>query len=196
MTEFPHLADFKSKEGYWHKKDIFRPLIEYIFFDIRPDYMLEIGFNIGYSASMWLEFDPAKRIVVTSVDIGNHKDTIKAAEAVKKLHKNRFNFILSDSKLVKPQLKGKRFDLAFIDGDHSASGVAADIRLCLDLKIPYLLFDDWHLPDKEGNEMNAIRSICEETFSNELTKLKVFDLEGIVPPSSKVAFYRNDTINP
>jgi cephalosporin hydroxylase len=195
MTEYPHLANFSSREGYWHKRDIFRPVIQDILTKLKPETMLEIGFNIGYSASMWLEFDPDQKLKLTSVDIGIHKDTLKAAEAVKNLHPERFNFILSDSKKVKPQIEDKIFDVAFIDGDHSATGVASDIRLCLDLKIPYLIFDDWHVPDSQGREMNAIRGICEDTFKTKITKIKVYDLEGIVPPSSKVALYRNDTVN-
>ena len=78
--------------------------------------------------SMWLEFDPDKKSTLTSVDIGIHADTVKAAEAVKNLHGNRFSFILCDSKKVRKQLEGQLFDLAVIDGDHSDPGVASDIR--------------------------------------------------------------------
>ena len=70
-----------------------------------------------------------KNLLLTSVDIGIHKDTVKYLKAVKNLHGDRFSFILSDSKKVKQQLKGQLFDLAFIDGDHLDTGVASDIRL-------------------------------------------------------------------
>ena len=47
--------------------------------------ILEIGFNIGYSASMWLEFDPDKKSTLTSIDIGIHKDTESCCFCSKKL---------------------------------------------------------------------------------------------------------------
>ena len=55
-----YLANFKSKEGYWHDRNIFREVIKDILNVTEAKNMLEIGFNIGYSASMWLEFDVNK----------------------------------------------------------------------------------------------------------------------------------------
>lgn len=192
--QYQHLANFKSSEGYWHDRSIFRPVVNDIYAQIKPETMLEIGFNIGYSASMWLEFDPDQKLKLTSVDIGIHGDTVKAADAVKQLHGDRFEFILCDSKKVKSQIQGKLFDIAFIDGDHSAEGVAHDIQMCLDLKIPYLLLDDWHevIADRH---VNPIRKTCEETFKNKISRIKVYDLEGIKPETCKVALYKNDTAN-
>jgi len=189
MTQYPHLADFKTTEGHWPDRNVFRPLIQDIYAQYSVQSILEIGFNIGYSASMWLEFDADKKSTLTSVDIGIHKDTEKAAAAVKNLHKDRFSFILSDSKKVKAQLKDKLFDIAFIDGDHSDTGVDSDIRLCIELQIPYLLFDDYWT----SNDENGIRKICELYVKrNKLSLVKVYNLETEQP---KVALYRNDTIH-
>ena len=81
------------------------------------------------------------------------------------------------------------FDLAFIDGDHSKTGVASDIRLCIDLKIPLLLFDDYWT----YGETNGIREVCEQFVEmKKLTLVKVYDLDKEQP---KVALYRNDTIH-
>ena len=195
MIQYQHLANFSSVEGYWHDRNIFRHVVQDIYAEISPETMLEIGFNIGYSASMWLEFDPDKKLKLTSVDIGIHKDTVKAADAVKNLHGDRFEFILCDSRKVKPQLKDRLFDLAFVDGDHSADGVRNDIQLCLDLGIPYLIIDDWHELDHEGQHGNSVRPTCEDAFKNKLSLIKVYDLEGINPPTAKVALYKNDTIH-
>ena len=85
MTQYPHLADFKTVEGHWHDRNVFRPIIQEIYVQHNIQSILEIGFNIGHSASMWLEFDADKKSTLTSVDIGIHKDTEKAAAAVKKL---------------------------------------------------------------------------------------------------------------
>jgi len=194
MIQYQHLANFSSVEGYWHDRNIFRHVVQDIYAEINPETMLEIGFNIGYSASMWLEFDPDNKLKLTSVDIGIHKDTVKAAEAVKNLHGDRFEFILCDSRKVKPQLKDRLFDIAFVDGDHNAEGVQNDIQLCLDLGIPYLVFDDWH-ELLEGKHSNGVRPTCEDTFKNKISLIKVYDLEGINPPTSKVALYKNDTVH-
>ena len=190
MIQYQHLANFTTTEGHWQDRNTFRPLIHDLYNRYNIKSILEIGFNIGYSASMFLEFDPDQKSTLTSVDIGMHPATVNAAEAVKNLHKDRFSFILSDSKNVKNQLVGQLFDLAFIDGDHSDLGVASDIRLCIELQIPFLLFDDyWTQQDQNG-----IRKVCTQfVHDKKLSQIKVYDLEGIHQP--KVALYRNDTIH-
>ena len=189
MTQYPHLANFNTTEGHWQDRNLFRPIIQDIYNKYNVKSILEIGFNIGYSASMWLEFDYDKKSTLTSVDIGIHKDTEAAAAAVKNLHKERFSFILSDSKKVKKQLQGQLFDLAFIDGDHTEVGVDSDIRLCIDLQIPLLLFDDYW----SYSNTNSIRKVCEQyQKANKISKIKVYDLDLEQP---KVALYRNDTIH-
>ena len=189
MTQYPHLADFTTNEGHWHDRNVFRPTIQDLYNKYKVKSILEIGFNIGYSASMFLEFDPDKKSTVTSVDIGIHAATVPAAKAVKNLHGDRFSFILCDSKKVRKQLEGQLFDLAFIDGDHSDIGVASDIRLCIDLQIPLLLFDDyWTYSDTNG-----IRKVCTQfVHSKKMSLLKVYDLDTEQP---KIALYRNDTIH-
>ena len=189
MTQYPHLADFTTNEGHWHDRNVFRPTIQDLYNKYKVKSILEIGFNIGYSASMFLEFDPDKKSTVTSVDIGIHAATVPAAKAVKNLHGDRFSFILCDSKKVRKQLEGQLFDLAFIDGDHSDIGVASDIRLCIDLQIPLLLFDDyWTYSDTNG-----IRKVCTQfVHSKKMSLLKVYDHDTEQP---KIALYRNDTIH-
>lgn len=187
--QYQHLANFNTSEGHWHDRNVFRPTIQDIYNNHKVQSILEIGFNIGYSASMWLEFDADKKSTLTSVDIGIHRDTVKAAEAVKNLHGDRFEFILCDSKKVKNQLKGRVFDLAFIDGDHSAVGVHSDIQLCMILQVPLLLFDDYWTQ----GDTNPIRDVCEQFVKDKkLSLVKVYDLDVEQP---KIALYKNDTIH-
>ena len=106
----------------------------------RPNSILEIGFNLGYSASMWLYFTSADLV---SVDISDKKETLAAASTLQERHPGRFQFICSDSALVAPLLAGKQFDLIFIDGGHLEHHVMNDIGLAKSLDIPNLCFDDW-----------------------------------------------------
>ena len=192
MTQYPHLANFNTTEGHWQDRNLFRPIIQDIYNKYNVKSILEIGFNIGYSASMWLEFDYDKKSTLTSVDIGIHKDTEAAAAAVKNLHKERFSFILSDSKKVKKQLQGQLFDLAFIDGDHTHQGVQNDIQSCINLKIPYLLFDDWHTYDEHGRYTNGVKTTCDMfEKAGKISKVEIFDLKY---DTDKLALYKNDTI--
>ena len=106
--------------------------------------MLEIGFNLGYSARIWLSLLP--EVQLTSVDISNKKETLTAAAVVSEKYPDRFRFVNADSKTIASLLPGETFDIAFIDGDHSEEGIVADIQNCLDLGIKTMLFDDW-LPE-------------------------------------------------
>ena len=190
MTIYPHLKDFDTPEGHWLDRNDFRPLIQDIYAKHKVQNILEIGFNIGYSASMWLEFDPDKKSHITSVDIGIHKDSVKASEAVKALHGDRFEFILCDSKKVSNQLKGQLFDMIFIDGDHSGPGIYNDIQLAIRLQVPLILVDDW---DENPDTNNPIKGVCDNMVKeNKLSLIKVYNLNSL---PTKVALYRNDTIH-
>lgn len=109
---------------------------------VKPKLMIEIGFNIGWSASMWLTLSETKLI---SIDISTRQNTEKAAESLKNLYPDRFEFILSDSKSVLPILKKRNIkpDLVFVDGDHTIEGVDNDARVAIELGAPFIFFDDW-----------------------------------------------------
>lgn len=107
---------------------------------VEPRNILEIGFNLGYSASVWLHFTDA---TLTSVDNGDRSELFEAAKVLKKRYPQRFEFIHKDSQEVYKTIMGSKFDLIFIDGDHTEAGVTHDIGLAGQLKIPYLCFDDY-----------------------------------------------------
>ena len=124
-----------SKEGYWgcqgNGADPFKPVVEEIYKLHEINSMLEIGFNIGCSATMWLEWHPTKSNKLVSIDICNHKDTLAAVETVKARYGDRFEFIKTSSLEARDLLEGYKFDAAFIDGDHSAYAVRSDTLLAL-----------------------------------------------------------------
>lgn len=103
--------------------------------------MLEIGFNLGYSARIWLHLLP--EVHLTSCDISNKEETLRAADTVFLKYPERFVFVCGDSKALAPKLEKDSFGLAFVDGDHTESGIVADIKTCLDLGIKTMIFDDY-----------------------------------------------------
>lgn len=105
---------------------------------VQPARVFEIGFNMGHSASMFLELCSCELI---SCDISEKDETIEAADILRRKYHDRFSFewrmdIRKDSYIP------YWFDLIFIDGGHEEGDVTKDIQLAKDLGIPYLLFDD------------------------------------------------------
>jgi hypothetical protein len=112
---------------------------------VKPKNIFEIGLNMGWSSAMWLELSPKAK--VTSCDISYKDETIAAAEFLSNKYPKRFKY----ANRLEPEAfdkitKGKDFDLVFIDGGHLIDDVIADLRLCMDLNIPFFAMDDW-LPD-------------------------------------------------
>lgn len=114
----------------------------------QPTNILEVGFYQGSSAGMWLYLSDAN---LTSVDpMVNlydphvlHDGKIENVDKLKGAFPGRFTFIQKDSKLVRPDLAGQKFDLMFIDGDHRPLGIRNDFNLALELGIPWVLVDDF-----------------------------------------------------
>lgn len=143
---------------------------------VKPHSILEIGFNMGWSASLWLEIAPQATLI--SCDISRKQATLVAARFLKEKYNARFVFIDRNSEFFDLFTQGNRFDLIFIDGAHELDGVIADIELALELKIHNIAFDDF-LPDF-GQVQEAIA-----TFGD---KLELVNVNG------NIALYKNQTI--
>lgn len=91
------------------------------------DEALEIGFDSGSSALMYLAARPNGRL--TSVDIRD----LPAAEELVRKHKfmARHQTIVGDSAVVLQKLieEGNMYDYIYIDGDHLYNGVRKDLEL-------------------------------------------------------------------
>lgn len=117
-------------------------LVEEILAITKPKSILEIGFNIGYGAVLWLELSKANLL---SIDICRHGGTIPASEQISKLYSDRFEFINCDSTTVYPQIKDRKFDLVFIDGNHFLPGPISDLFMAYALGTKWVLVDDYDL---------------------------------------------------
>lgn len=160
LAGFPHLGGFSGtgKDKYGqpipfgcgpHSFRAIRRVSELV----KPKKMLEIGFNMGYGAMMWLHSSDTELV---SLDISDKEETLAAAKLVDERNPNRFKFVLSDSREAYEKLKDHQFDLIFIDGDHTLPYVISDIELALRLGIKNICFDDW-LPQFGPGVQSAIK---------------------------------------
>lgn len=103
---------------------------------VRPEKVLEIGFCLGHSASMFLNLGVEK---VVSTDNSDRIQTMVAVEKMITQFGSRFQFWpRSQSHFINGQ-----FDMIFIDGGHDFEDVNEDINFAKVHEIPYLLFDDF-----------------------------------------------------
>ena len=102
--------------------------------------MMEIGFNAGHSSAFVLEnFDDVK---VHSYDIGWHDYTEPNAQKVKEKYGDRFNFTLKDSKKIEPKEIQFKYDIVYIDGEHTFEGAFSDIQLFINSTMRWAVIDD------------------------------------------------------
>jgi hypothetical protein len=103
--------------------------------------MLEIGFNIGYSASTWLS-EGIEHLVV--IDIGYHADTLPAIKATALAYKpKRLQWWIGDSTSQEAkELDIETIDIAFIDGEHTYRAAMSDSMLCIGYGVEWLIYDD------------------------------------------------------
>ena len=149
--------DFPPRPAAWTEMNICGCLDYYndgpILFDVikvtQPKNILEVGFFAGSSSFQFLTFSNAK---LTSVDpMKNLYDpNVKHDGKIENVQKlkdhfgaDRFTFIQKDSRVIRPDIQGQKFDLMFIDGDHWDSGIRNDFQIALDMDIPWVLADDF-----------------------------------------------------
>lgn len=153
-----------KKHGAFYRSNYERGIL--IYYLIRQhglSSMLEVGFGRGYStlcaARAFHDAGIAGRIV--TVDPNIDENYLRALHTV--LPKDWFKFIefaRGTSQAVLPGLN-ERFDLVYIDGDHSYAGTRHDWEHTKDRWDKFLLFDDYHLPSKGDPGIQCSRLIDE-----------------------------------
>lgn len=137
---FEHLKNFSSSEGYWSTTDCIE-VAKDILKVTKSKAMLEIGFNIGYSASVWLD---AGIETLAIIDINTHRDTYAAILATNEAYPQKnITWLLKDS--TSEEAKNwtlPDIDIAFIDGGHDYATCMSDSLLSITRKAKWLVFDD------------------------------------------------------
>ena len=150
--KFKHLESFTSKEGYWDTLgciDIAKDIIEIT--NIKS--LLEIGFNIGYSANIWLQNGIE---ILYVIDINFHEDTLPAIKATLNYpdyYNKEIRIWLGDS-LTPVAFDIKDFNLVdatFIDGHHSYIAVLLNTYLAINYGSKYIILDDVDENDLDSN---------------------------------------------
>jgi len=125
--------------------------------------MLEIGFGRGYAtfcaARAFYDAGIAGKIV--TVDPQIDENFIKMLQSV--FPKEWFDFITftkGTSAQALPTINEK-FDLVYIDGDHSYEGTKLDWELTKDKWNKCMLFDDYHLPTKAADPSIKCRELID-----------------------------------
>lgn len=125
----------------------------------------EIGWGRGYSALC-----AAKAMCDMGIDDGQVY-TIDPAlddEMIKRLAMmlpkewfDRINTLKARSQDVLPSLTDK-YELVYIDGDHTFEGVKFDWEHMKDRYTKFLLFDDYHLPTNAGSDVIQCAKVIDE----------------------------------
>lgn len=108
--------------------------------------VMEIGFNAGHSAEVFLQNNPTLHL--TSFDLGAHNYVHVAKEYIDNTFPNRHTLILGDSRHTVPKFivdnNSPKFDVIFIDGGHDYDVANTDMYNCYHLahKNTIVILDD------------------------------------------------------
>lgn len=133
LSDFLKSCNYEMKEGYSQQvPDQVKDLIE---FSKSPNMrIMEIGFNAGHSAEIFLKHNPTATLL--SFDLGAHPYVRSAKEYIDGTFPDRHTLILGDSRTTLPEYiqthqgAAAKFDLIFIDGGHDLPIAKSDIENC------------------------------------------------------------------
>lgn len=136
------------------------------------DTVLEIGFNVGNSALIFLVAN--ENINFLAVDIMIHGQAVLESVDYLNTHfNNRIKLYQGDSLNIIPSLPrelGEKISLYHIDGLHSIEGIKADLKNCYDLAKPssFVICDDTN------------NKCIEDEYNTYVTEKKIKDLPEFI----------------
>jgi hypothetical protein len=164
MGDFDQIGEFTAKRqrtpddvnyhkyGAYYRSNFERGiLIYYLIRQYNLTSMLEIGFGRGYSTLCAARafYDAGVDGKIISIEPNPDEKFINALTQIfpKEWFKS-IQMLKGSSKEILPHLSKEKFDLVYIDGDHSFEGTKHDWEGTKDLYNKFMLFDDYHLPSK------------------------------------------------
>ncbi len=144
ITSYLNEKGFYSFEGY--SQQISQQVKDLIDLTKGVTNIIEIGFNAGHSAEIFLENN--KDLILISFDLGEHRYVNTAKEYIDLKYPNRHTLILGNSIETLPKFiegnKDKKYDLIFIDGGHEYEIAKQDIENSFNLshKDTIIIIDD------------------------------------------------------
>jgi predicted O-methyltransferase YrrM len=142
---------------------------------------MEIGFNAGHSAELFLKNNP--ELTLTSFDIGQHAYTLVGKMYIDKTFPGRHTLIIGDSMQSIPKFirdhPETKFDLLFIDGCHEFEFAKADLENCKHLahEDSVFIMDDTMFSDIGYGQWNIgpTKAVSELHEKGLLINLKAID---------------------
>jgi len=161
-----------KKYGAFYRSNYERGILIYhLIRQFKLTSFLEIGFGRGYATFCAAKafHDSGVQGEIVTVDPNFDEQLLQALTTV--FDPDWFKmvqFMKGPSEQVLPQVN-RNFDLIYIDGDHSYHGTKLDWELCKEKFDSFLLFDDYHMPDKNDPGIQCSQLIDEiEDDSKEL----------------------------
>jgi cephalosporin hydroxylase len=190
LGDFDAIGEYCAKKGRGHDSPLyarvgcfFRPnyergiLAAAMVKRYRPTQILEVGFGRGYWAVC-----AAKAMVeagidgkITSIDPSIDKQHIKLMEKLfPREWLSKITMVEGRSVDVIPQLDG-RFDVVYVDGDHTYGAVKADWELIRDRFDQFAIFDDYYKSESSTARDVAVARAVDEIPSEYERELVIMD---------------------